>query len=289
MSHHVVSLTGLEAETTYYYRVRSRGTDLAYAVEAVSEIDTFITNPAPPPTPTLTPFAQGAVAEFDLAQAASGWIDWGTDTSYAGGSIPFSGGPGPVVVQVRGQQPETTYQSRLRLANGATSSNVVFTTLAATFVDWTVQGAPFTGAFVAPGDTDRYGVVAMPATRTASVGTQWVQVNFYLRLLNGAGNYVASWCVWAQPADSDMRVTRIAPSPWPMGAWGDLDKTPVELGATPPLTPQASGARTPFLWDGSGAPNAQVRLPDWAIGSGLPLDVVLYLRGVWIEYLGPIA
>jgi len=131
---HSVSLSGLDPDTTYHYRVRSMD---AADNEAISDDYTFTTLPDEI-APTISGVIadnitdSGAIISWDTNEPATSRVEYGLDTSY-GSTTPLE--PALVfhhVVALGGLEPNTTYHYRVRsmdaAGNEAISGDDTFTT-----------------------------------------------------------------------------------------------------------------------------------------------------------------
>ncbi len=136
-----MQLTDLAPETTYHYRVSASA-----AGETATGVDrTFTTDAAPAPAPPVIsgvqadPGHDAATITFSTDIAASGEVEFGTDTNYGLGTETSPAGTSHTV-QLTDLAPETTYHYRVSAsAAGETATGVdrTFTTDAAP-----VAGAP---------------------------------------------------------------------------------------------------------------------------------------------------
>ncbi len=132
---HTVQLTDLAPETTYHYRVSASA-----AGETATGVDrTFTTDAAPAPAPPVIsgvqadPGHDAATITFSTDIAASGEVEFGTDTNYGLGTETSPAGTSHTV-QLTDLAPETTYHYRVSAsAAGETATGVdrTFTTDAA--------------------------------------------------------------------------------------------------------------------------------------------------------------
>ncbi|MCX8173017.1 MAG: M14 family zinc carboxypeptidase [Thermoplasmata archaeon] len=161
---HSVTLSGLTASTTYYYRVKS--TDAA-GNTATSSAYSFTTPAASDTTPPVISnvavtgiTANSATITWTTDEASTSVVEYGTTTSY-GQTATGSGGVTSHSVTLSGLTATTTYHYRVKstdsAGNLATSSDYTFTTAAnSTDVIVLTDGVAVTGSLGAAKDAKYY-------------------------------------------------------------------------------------------------------------------------------------
>jgi phosphodiesterase/alkaline phosphatase D-like protein len=128
---HSITVTGLTANTTYYFRVRSRDAAGNLATSATSTFSTDVTAPVITAV-VATPAANSATVTWTTNEAANGQVEYGTSPSFGTLSTLVTALTTPHSITLTGLATNTTYYFRVRsrdaAGNLATSTSSTFRT-----------------------------------------------------------------------------------------------------------------------------------------------------------------
>jgi phosphodiesterase/alkaline phosphatase D-like protein len=131
---HSITLTGLTANTTYYYRVRSRDAAGNLALSTILSFRTLTPDTTPPVITAVvaTPAANSATVTWTTNEAANGQVEYGTSSSLGTLSTLVTALTTPHSITLSGLTANTTYYFRVRsrdaAGNLATSTTSTFST-----------------------------------------------------------------------------------------------------------------------------------------------------------------